>query len=62
MMLSVMFWALPVRLRGMDVYNPSKHASDELTASLQGNQSMKSLISEKNPTYPFEVWEEQLKD
>ena len=50
--------ALPVRLGGIGVSNPSKRPSEEFVASLQVTGPLKSLISEKNPEYPVEALEE----
>ena len=52
--------ALPVRLGGIGVSNPSKRPSEEFVASLQVTGPLKSLISEKNPEYPVEALEEQM--
>ena len=52
--------ALPARLGGIGVCNPSKRSS-EFTASLQITSPLKSLISKKYPTYSLEARDEQLK-
>ena len=41
--------------------DPSKRSSDEFTASLQITSPLKSLISEKLPTYSFETRDEQFR-
>ena len=41
--------------------DPSKHSSEEFTASLKITTPLKTLIRGKDPTYPFETWEEQYK-
>ena len=40
--------------------NPSKRASEEFAGSLEITGPLKSLITEKNPDYPFEALEEQM--
>ena len=53
--------ALPVRLGGIGVIDPSKHSSEEFSASLKITTPLKTLIRGKDPMYPFETWEEQYK-
>ena len=53
--------ALPARLGGISLSDPSNRSSDEFTASLQITSPLKSLISEKFPTYSFEARDEQFR-
>ena len=53
--------ALSARLGGIGVCDPSKCPFDEYTASLQITSPLKSLISEKYPTYSLEARDEQFK-
>ena len=51
--------ALPVRLGGLGIPDPSKRSTDEFSASLSVTGPLRTLISEQNPIYSFEAWEEQ---
>ena len=53
--------ALPVRLGGLGIPDPSKRSHDEHSASLLVTGPLRALISEQNPVYSFEAWEEQCK-
>ena len=53
--------ALPVRFGGLGIPDPSKRSHDEFSASLLVTGPLRALISEQNPVYSFEAWEEQFK-
>ena len=52
---------LPVRLGGLGIYDPSRRSPDEFTASLQVTDPLKHLINEKNQSYTYEAYTEQVK-
>ena len=53
-------FALPCRLGGIGIANPSKGASSEYLASLQVTKPLSDLILQQNPVYSFETLEAQL--
>lgn len=51
--------ALPVRLGGLGIANPSLHADQEHAASLSVTAPLRELFNSPGVPYSFEVWEEQ---
>ncbi len=54
------FLALPARLGGIGLGDPSKRSSQEFLASLQVTNPLKNLISDMNKSYTYEAYEEQV--
>ena len=52
--------ALPARLGGIGLGDPSKRSPEEFAASLQVTNPLKNLISDMNGAYSFETYEEQV--
>ena len=53
-------FALPARLGGLGLVNPSKRAPDEHSASLQVTNPLTRLIAEKVQLYTYDACEEQM--
>ena len=54
-------FALPARLGGLGIVNPSSHASKEFSASVQLSSPPVDLILQQNPVYSLDTQEEQVK-
>ena len=52
--------ALPARLGGIGMGDPSRRSSEEHAASIQVSNPLKQLISEKNESYSCDVYAEQI--
>ena len=54
-------FALPARLGGLGIVNPSSRASKEFSASVQLSSPLVDLILQQNPVYSLDTQEEQVK-